>query len=177
MSKPRPSINSRVLAACGLAICFVITSLPAQERTALASTMAAKACMKGLEIAIKGFQKEYGHLPGVAVLEVDPVASHGDVLAALLGGNPRKINFWSPPPRNPDGSGAAADPNGIWDLRDPWGHFYRLHLDKDGDGEMPNPAAGSAPDQPKIIQAPVLIYSAGPDGDFTTWKDNVCSWK
>lgn len=26
------------------------------------------------------------------------------------------------------------------------------------------------------LDEPILVWSAGPDGDFDTWEDNVTSW-
>ena len=61
---------------------------------------------------------------------------------------------------------------------DPWGHAkgrvpYLYALDDDGDGMIPNPNTESN----NLIRADVIAWSAGPDGDFSTWKDNVGSWE
>lgn len=165
-------------AICGCAWSITVSPSIAQDPSQPAAVMLAKAHMIGLAIAIRGFQKEYGELPAVAALEIDPIASGGEIISMLYGGNHRKINFWEPPRPQPNGGGGAIkNLAGAWELRDPWGHLYRIHLDKDGDGEIPNPAAGSVNVEAKMTQGPVLIYSAGPDGDFASWNDNVCSWK
>jgi hypothetical protein len=164
-------------ALLGCAWSMAASALSAQESRQPPAVHFAKAHMIGLAIAIRGFEKEYGNLPAVATEEIDPIASGGEIISILYGGNTRKINFWEPPQPQLNGGGAAKNPAGAWELHDPWGHLYRIHLDKDGDGQIPNPAAGSATGEPNMIQGPVLIYSAGPDGDFATWKDNVCSWR
>ncbi len=62
---------------------------------------------------------------------------------------------------------------------DPWGRSsgrlpYLYALDDDGDGLVKNPDSGGEPAQ---IRADVIAWSAGPDGDYTTWDDNVGSWE
>lgn len=60
---------------------------------------------------------------------------------------------------------------------DPWGHPFQYLVN-----ESPKETMGlggfkhdySGPDE---IRAKVLVWSAGEDGDYTTWKDNVASWK
>jgi hypothetical protein len=58
-------------------------------------------------------------------------------------------------------------------LISPWGKVsYKIILDYDKDDHITDPEGILGP-----VKADVLLYSAGPDGDFATWKDNVCSWK
>ncbi len=47
-------------------------------------------------------------------------------------------------------------------------------LDDDGDGHVkhPDPDKGG-----ELIRADVVAWSAGPDGNFSTWSDNVGSWE
>ena len=47
-------------------------------------------------------------------------------------------------------------------------------LDDDGDGHVkhPDPDKGS-----ELIRADVIAWSAGPDGDYRSWEDNVTSWE
>ena len=56
---------------------------------------------------------------------------------------------------------------------DPWGKPYQYRLDTDGNGEIgnPDPSAGT------LLQAQVIAWSAGPDGDYDTWEDNVGNWE
>jgi hypothetical protein len=145
-----------------------------------ARTLQAKAVTKGLEIAIKGYQTEYLKLPfaGPAAPSIDTSYSSADpggnaLIDVLLGtdlkNNPRQIHFWEPPNSKSGGAGYTL---GVG-LIDPWRMTgYRIILDYDKDSHITDPEGirGS-------IKEDVLIYSAGPDGDFATWKDNVCSWK
>lgn len=141
----------------------------------------AKAVMKGVEIAIKSYKTEYLRLPTVP----DPASKQDDsmrdttedqgkfLLDVLMGGNtehnPRQIRFWDPPPSKSNGAGYSST-NG---LVDPWGkNGYRILLDDFSTGKIADPEKVLGD-----ISAEVLIYSAGPDGDFDTWGDNVCSWK
>jgi hypothetical protein len=92
-----------------------------------------------------------------------------DVLLAVdVKRNPRGIRFWEPPPSK--GSAGYSASGG---LVDPWGrNGYRILLDDNNDGHIDDPEKVRG-----AISGSVLMYSAGPDGDFLTWGDNVCSWK
>ena len=65
-------------------------------------------------------------------------------------------------------------------FRDPWGHPYQYLVNetpKDTMGLGPYASTGSDPyTGPGEVRATVLVWSAGPDGDYLTWKDNVASW-
>jgi hypothetical protein len=140
-----------------------------------------KAVMKSLEIGVKGYMTEYLRLPypGATSPLADnaPYSTTGsdgkDLLDVLLGShaanNPRSIRFWDAPPPKPSRAGGFMPGTG---LTDPWGNEYRIVLDYDGDGLIADPAGSGG-----TITASVLIYSAGPDKDFTTLADNVWSWK
>jgi len=56
-------------------------------------------------------------------------------------------------------------------LYDPWGHFYWMRLDANKDGRVEDPSHPGA-----FVSKKVIIWSAGKDGDFTTWNDNVTNW-
>jgi len=68
------------------------------------------------------------------------------------------------------------DDNGVW--RDPWGNPYIITIDMNDDNKCDD-AFYSEPDhQPAdFIAAPVVIWSAGPDGRYDTRGDNIVSWK
>lgn len=55
---------------------------------------------------------------------------------------------------------------------DPWGHPFRFRLDLDGSKEMDNPSGSN-----DKLRLQTLAWSAGPDGDYETWEDNVKSWE
>ena len=55
------------------------------------------------------------------------------------------------------------------------------HLDGDFDNSVSNPEAAtgakdSQPSPPARVTRKGLIYSAGPDRDPKTWKDNIRTW-
>jgi hypothetical protein len=144
-------------------------------------SLQTKAVMKSVEIGIKGYLTEYLRLPYPGTMP-PPLTDNApysttspagkDLLDILLGthaaNNPRHIRFWDPPPTKSSGAGFTP---GLG-LKDPWGTEYHIILDYDGNSLILDPEGSGG-----TIKAPVLIYSAGPDKDFTTWKDNVCSWK
>lgn len=68
-------------------------------------------------------------------------------------------------------SGVSKTPEGRSELWDPWGNHYRVRLDTNHDNLMADPSGGDAP-----IPESILIWSAGPDGDFATWRDNQKTW-
>lgn len=140
-----------------------------------------KTMMAGLTIATGGYQTEYLRLPIIPNSDSTFIESRGSLIAALLAeadtNNPRKIKFFDPPLSKNGRGGAAKNAANEWELRDPWGNFYRILLDVDGDGKIPNPARATSEDESETISNNILIYSAGPDGDFSTWKDNIRSWE
>lgn len=92
------------------------------------------------------------------------------------GRNPRGIAFYTDRAARPMGEGrfrrgVTLEENGDGELWDPWGKHYRVRLDTNGDGKIENPAAPGT-----HLPESILVWSAGPDGDFATWKDNVKSW-
>jgi prepilin-type N-terminal cleavage/methylation domain-containing protein len=82
--------------------------------------------------------------------------------------------------------------NGIDDLgvfRDPWGRPYLIILDLDYDNRCLSPFPAAQADATgsrlRFIPSPVLVWSAGPDGNFDlnadqdapANRDNIYSWK
>jgi prepilin-type N-terminal cleavage/methylation domain-containing protein len=100
--------------------------------------------------------------------------------------NPQKTALWTPKP-SPDPKSAGMDTNsGV--LRDVWGHPYFITIDLNGDHKC-NDSVYTAYTGTSI-PGDVLVWSAGPDGAFTSTpvggnnppfsdpnKDNVVSWK
>jgi|APTNR8051073442_1049403.scaffolds.fasta_scaffold32027_2 hypothetical protein len=138
-----------------------------------------------LKNAISAYHTEYHEYPLLDPsqdLTVDSGHALMDVLfgsdahGAPGGRNPRGITFYSDKAaaRMGDGrfrKGVTVDDPTAGELWDPWGNHYRVRLDTNGDGKIENPEA-------PVTQIPesIAIWSAGPDGDFETWKDNVKSW-
>jgi len=96
--------------------------------------------------------------------------------AHLSSSCPRDINFFTAKVARPIGkgrfsSGLSTDSNGDRKLWDPWGNLFRVIVDANGDKQTENPSASSG-----ILPESILVWSAGPDGDFDTWQDNVKTW-
>jgi len=168
----------------------------------------ARAAMSGLIMGIKAYRTEYNRFP-------DPSAAPGsggrtsDTPAITLDGsdglmdilhpdqnsappqnNPRRINFYDPPPAK--GSGLAATNGYIASnksLVDPWNysqtqHCYRVAMDYSGDGAIDSgvdPMGGS-----DNIQTDVIAWSTGwpvhppseNDGsDPISSKYFLCTWR
>lgn len=56
---------------------------------------------------------------------------------------------------------------------DTWGRPFRFRLDVTGQGQLENPNE----DVGGMVRGRVLAWSAGPDGDYDSWADNVASWE
>jgi prepilin-type N-terminal cleavage/methylation domain-containing protein len=82
--------------------------------------------------------------------------------------NFKGISFFQP------GGGALAETGAnAGAFVDPWGNPFRFRADLTGAGEVPHPDEGTG----GVIRGRVVAWSAGPDGDYDTWEDNVTSWE
>lgn len=138
--------------------------------------------LKGLELGVKAYQAEYSRLPSLDSppppednnpgYDTASKEGHG-IIKILLGEdtpkNPRQIPFYEPSGRNGRGGGYSE----VKGLVDTWGtKGYIIIFDYDGNGEI------SDPEHPgSRISSSVIIYSAGADGDYSTWHDNITSWE
>lgn len=66
---------------------------------------------------------------------------------------------------------------GKYEYRDPWGKPYQYLVNETPKDTMELGSFKQDYDGPEEIRAKVLVWSAGPDGDYETWKDNVGSWE
>lgn len=169
------------LLCSGLGICVILAISNEIRRTKLLRTKKV-----GVELvsALKDYHNDNECWP-METMGMDWTGStdRADWVAHLVG----KAQLPTPPfaYRNYlDGFGSARKlPDGTWRdgidaetdllhprILDPWGNVYRISVDVDGDGKLTNPQGG--PPIPKRC----LAWSAGPDGDFATWEDNVVSW-
>jgi hypothetical protein len=144
-------------------------------------TSATRELVHSFRIAIISFQTEYNQLPARAIgalSEGDPSRSRGEILNALLGKspeiNPRGIKFIDPPEARDRKRGLYDDDKGSPVLVDQWGEPFYFVLDLNNDHSIPNP--DPRPDQPRELATDMIVFSAGPDRDPNTWKDNVTSW-
>jgi hypothetical protein len=141
----------------------------------------SKAQIKSLEMAVRGYQTEYNRFPSLEspppdadnVEGYDTTSAHGRGILAILmatdtSKNPRGISFYEPPVSK--GGRGYTKERGLVDV---WGaKGYVIIFDYDGDKKIIDPEHSGS-----TIAANVIVYSAGPDGDFNTWKDNVKSWE
>lgn len=167
-----------LVAALALAGAFVVSPIIVRETKA---NQSCRSTIKGLEIAVRSYRTEYLRLLSAKPsgqprddATIDTSSPEGIALLAILLGhdkatNPREILFWDAP--HPGSVGVEFTPNnGLLDTRSRRG--FRMTLDYNSDGLIEDPEGGPAP-----FKNDVILYSAGRDGDFSTWHDNVCSWK
>ncbi|WP_051946374.1 prepilin-type N-terminal cleavage/methylation domain-containing protein [Verrucomicrobium sp. BvORR106] len=148
-----------------------------------ARELQAKTAMKGLEIAIKGYQTEYNRYPlagaeaaDTKVYDTSDAESGGALLAALLAtdttANPRRVRFYDPPPAK---SGANGYDSKAGTLTDPWKNGYMVQVDYDGDGLIADPF-----NEGETLSSGVIIYCNGADGNAGTGgakSDDIKSWQ
>jgi type II secretory pathway pseudopilin PulG len=165
-----------IIAVAGIGVIGILAALAiptyakVQEKAKQIQTLVEA---QTLVVSLKGFHTEYGGFP-VPDGEGSALPSEGKWLEAQLAHdadlNPRKIQFSQYPPSKPGRAGL--DTSSTRALVDSWGNRYRVLMDTNGDGKVPDPEHTGA-----SLSETVAVWSAGPDGDFNTWKDNVKSWK
>jgi hypothetical protein len=138
-----------------------------------------------LRNAITAYRTEYDEYPLLDPANDLTINSGHALMDIVLGSdaqmvpggrNPRGIIFYTDKAAKPFAEGrfrrgVTLDENGGGELWDPWGNHYRLRLDTNGDGKIENPAAPGTQ-----LPVSIAVWSAGRDGDFETWADNVTSW-
>jgi hypothetical protein len=133
-----------------------------------------------LREAVQSYLVEYEHYPvgqGQTSNGDLQTTSRGLLLSLLMGMNSeglnkKKIVFCEFKMARKQRAGIWQDGN-EWVLCDFWGRAYEMILDTDSDGSVLNPD----PNSPRrILNHPIAIFSAGPDGDPATWADNIKSW-
>lgn len=99
-------------------------------------------------------------------------------MSALLGKNlevnPRDIAFIDLPEARDKKRGLYFEERGTPVLVDQWGEPLYFVIDLNGDGKIPNPDPRL--DEPREFATDIIVFSAGPDRDPATWKDNITSW-
>jgi len=138
-----------------------------------------KEKMKDVQVATGHYRTEYNRIPFPSTIpERDmEVRTQGTWIAALMAEydalNPRQIELLSLPSALEKRDGIYQDNNGEWVLTDPWGEMYYAIFDADYDGSIFNPETMKTEPESRSV----ILYSAGPDRDPKTWKDNICSWR
>lgn len=150
---------------------------PVKEDTAVAEQLKA---------SIEAYKTEYRRLPGtnehsrvdvdletdqpfMSLLLVngqksDPKASPGGTVffSTKLAVQDPKTGYWQ--------NGVLTNPGGTGGLFDSKGNYFRLRVDSDGDGKVYSPIDNEP------INASVIVWSAGKDGRFESWRDNSKTW-
>lgn len=159
----------------GIFIIGILAALAVPAATGVmkrAKQVRTHAAMKDLRFGLINYHTEYARFP--ATDSEVMVSAEGALLKALMGQgehNPRQVVFLDVPL-------AVGGKNGLLvkgddeTLVDAWGQTYRILTDVDGNGSIASPE----PQQKPLTEA-VLVWSAGEDGDFDTWEDNLASWK
>lgn len=162
----------------GIALLASLLVAGSQMLLAKAGTLQSKVMMQSIKMAVKAYQTEYNRLPlsDLGVTDETQFMESGREIVNVLTAtdstrNPRGIVFYETPSRSGKGGGVIAA-DGSFEVRDQFGNRFRLHFDWNGDRVIPDPEHPGA-----TISEPVIIYSAGPDLDYHTWKDNITSWK
>ena len=136
----------------------------------------------GLRNAIRQFYLQYSSYPLSSDSSARDVTfdSTKPLMDVLLGANtranPRLIQFgeWRDAGKG-GGNGIVGNTQSakFGSLVDLWGNPFRIVVDSDESHEIANPE----PDASKAtLRQTVLVYSAGPDGDYGSWHDNVVTW-
>lgn len=139
-----------------------------------------------LKNAIAAYHNEYCDYPVLDPVNDVMIDSEHSLMDILLGSdkqrgqagrNPRGIVFFTGKAAKPMGVGRFRngltydEKEGSGQLWDPWGNFYRVRFDTNGDGKVENPENPGT-----FLPESILAWSAGPDGDSETWEDNVKTW-
>ena len=122
------------------------------------------------------YQAEYNRWPSNYVADVKDTTDADWVLmmapapgSGSVPMNPKRVVFFEA------GGGALAPVGATHEgaFVDPWLAPYKFVLDLDGDGkiEHPDTAVGGE------LSARILVWSGGPDTNYTTWADNAKSWE
>jgi len=145
----------------------------------------AEFTVHNLKTAISVYFTEYRQYP-VENKDSDTTLDSSHALMDILLGsdkaretdktNPRGIAFFTdraakPAENGKFRSGVTLDSDGSGELWDPWGNYYRVCFDSNFDNQVENPEKVGS-----FLPECILIWSAGEDGKFETWKDNVRTW-
>ena len=151
-----------------------------------ARTMEAQNTAVGLAQAISQFKQEYGRWPATGG---EQHKSNSSFMTNLLGNdttvNKRGINFAKDirvAKGNPPSNGLYRTGN-TGEVFDPWGNYFDIYIDHDGDGQVANPEGAGAGGgttlylKTAVISAGVDKTMTGTNGDGTdATKDNARSW-
>ncbi len=168
-----------VLGAAALVIWALVGQNPRAARAKRKRTMSERMAHQ-IANALDAYRREYGGFP-TGPADVTPYPTLDELTNALTGAdataNPRRIDFL-PEMRQLEPSDELLGPGLLRHAEgaaivDAWRQPFRVLIDADGDGLIPNPQPGA---HPRVLDARVLVWSGGVDGDEWTWADNLGSW-
>lgn len=174
-----------ILVVVALILLFAVGSIIPGDALTRAKRTNAEVAAQNLKRAISAYRTEYHEYPLLDPANDLTVDSGHDLMDILLGSdkqkgldgrNPRGIAFYTDRAAKPyrDGRfrfGITLDDRGAGELWDSWGNHYRIRFDTNGDGRVENPETPGT-----HLPESIAVWSAGPDGEFETWDDNVKSW-
>ena len=182
----RPLPRFLLTALAGLLLLAAVTLgffPPAAHRPGSAKFRSAQTGILTVHLSnsIKAYYTQYSSYPLPASFigsESTVWRSDAPFTAALMGTdtglNPRKIKFLPELRRVTVGRNGGLKPTDAGlAVVDAWGEPFYVLLDADYSGEMENPDPTA--ERRRLAQG-VLVFSAGPDKDPSTWEDNVTSW-
>ncbi len=166
-----------------MVVLFSITGLPHHH---FEVNNRAETTAHNLKNSISAYFTEYRRYPFENKDSDTTLDSSHALMDILLGSdkekepdkmNPRGIAFFTDRAAKPMGndrfrSGVTLDADGSGELWDPWGNYYRVRFDSNYDNQVENPEVPGT-----SLPECILIWSAGEDGKFETWKDNVRTWE
>lgn len=144
--------------------------------------------IKDLQVAIKGFQTEYGRYPlaetGSSQEDLTVDSANSRFLGSLLGDdlqdNPRSISFVDLPMAKA-GRGGLVGEKGSFRLLDQWEHPYQVIMDASQDNQVSNPDRRNSDakiqsEARQWLPSGVAVFSSGVDGVLYT-ADDITSWR
>jgi prepilin-type N-terminal cleavage/methylation domain-containing protein len=161
-----------VIAILGILMAMMIPAAGMIIKRAKVSTAKSDAGIS--TTAMVKYLAEYNRWPGY-VSSQDPNYTDADWVRVMTPspGDPsspfnlKRIKFFEPS----SGSLGAGDTAHAGAFVDPWGNPFQYTVDFNRQGQVGNPEATG------VIRAQAIAWSAGPDGDYDTWTDNVKSWE
>ncbi len=173
-------IGCAIAAAVGLVLITLVAvvagiAVPAFSAVARqAKVKSSRTLAQQVVVGALGYQAEYSRWPADAGNDGKLVRTTDAFVAVLTGtdaqANPHAVSFMGAfRPASSASAGLAADGS----LVDAWGEPFYVAFDVDGDGSVPNPDPASTLNP---LGHPIIVFSAGPDKDPTTWADNVDTW-
>lgn len=183
MGEPGTEIKGCLIVGIFLTLLVGILILRTPQKIFITTTAnRERVQLIGFVHAVRGFETEYSSrdagerttwdsFRSLWKSETGPLKSEGAMSEALQGAkpsalNPRGVLFFEP-------RRTRSDAKGNQTIVDSWGQPYLLLLDLDGDRKIPDPEKNNG----ETVNAAVLVWSGGKDGDPDTWADNIASWK